>query len=81
MFNLLVLLSLFNDEIICDQYTLKSQRNWYRHVYANTEICKHSCRCGWQCLYKITGDCTGIRLITAATMAGYHDLSDFERGI
>jgi hypothetical protein len=59
---------------------LKSQRNWYRHAYANTDICKHSeygaavgnAYIGPQ----VSG--TGIRSVTSATFAGYHNLREFE---
>ncbi|GBL98704.1 hypothetical protein AVEN_8610-1 [Araneus ventricosus] len=38
-------------------------------------------RCGWQRLYKTTSVWHLDRSVTAATRAGYQDLSEFERGV
>ena len=63
--------------IICTYtYTLKSQRNLYRHVYANVYVNTQSTA---YIRPQVSG--VGVRLITAATMAGYHDLSEFKRGV
>ncbi|GFY13567.1 uncharacterized protein TNCV_4959371 [Trichonephila clavipes] len=38
-------------------------------------------RCGRQSLYKTTFPGTVFKEVTAATIAGYQDLSEFERGV
>ena len=61
-------------------HTLKSQRKWCRYAYANTEMCKHSeYGAVVNNTYRraqVSG--TGIRSVTTAAMASYHDLSEFE---
>ncbi|GBM17391.1 hypothetical protein AVEN_119435-1 [Araneus ventricosus] len=64
-------------------YTLKSQKNWYRHAYANKEKWNQSeygAAVGNAYIrQQVSG--TVVRSVTAATMAGYQDLSEFERGV
>ncbi|GBM52100.1 hypothetical protein AVEN_131116-1 [Araneus ventricosus] len=63
--------------------TLKSQKNWYRHAYANKEIWNQSeygAAVGNAYIRQQVSD-TVVRSVTAATMAGYQDLSEFERGV
>ena len=37
--------------------------------------------CGRQCIYKTTGVWCRHSSVTAASMAGYHDLNEFEHGV
>ncbi|GBN41510.1 hypothetical protein AVEN_178950-1 [Araneus ventricosus] len=64
-------------------YTLKSQKNWYRHAYTNKEIwnqLEYGAAVGnAYARQQVYG--TVVRSVTAATMAGYLDLSEFERGV
>ena len=64
-------------------YTQKSQKNWYRHAYANKEIWNQSEYGAAVGNAYITQQLPGrvFRSVTAATMAGYRDLSEFERGV
>ncbi|GBM73036.1 hypothetical protein AVEN_115678-1 [Araneus ventricosus] len=56
---------------------------WYRHTYANKEIWNQS-ECGaavGNAYIRQQVSSTVVRSVTAATMAGYQDLSEFERGV
>ncbi|GBL75843.1 hypothetical protein AVEN_146459-1 [Araneus ventricosus] len=63
--------------------TLKNQKNWYRHASANKEIWNQSeygAAVGNAYIrQQVSG--TVVRSVTTATMAGYQDLSEFERGV
>ncbi|GBN13976.1 hypothetical protein AVEN_62033-1 [Araneus ventricosus] len=63
--------------------TLKSQINWYRHVYANKEIWNQSEYGAAVSNAYIRQQASGtvVRSVTAATIADYQDLSEFERGV
>ncbi|GBN08247.1 hypothetical protein AVEN_216946-1, partial [Araneus ventricosus] len=60
-----------------------SQKNWYRHAYANKEIWNQSeygaVVGNTYIRQQVSG--TVVRSVTAATMAGYQDLSEFEHGV
>ncbi|GBO05995.1 hypothetical protein AVEN_34310-1 [Araneus ventricosus] len=64
-------------------YTLKSQKNWYRHAYANKEIwdqSEYGAAVGNAYIrQQVSG--TVVRSVTASTMGGYQDLSEFKRGV
>ncbi|GBL84664.1 hypothetical protein AVEN_191121-1 [Araneus ventricosus] len=63
--------------------TLKSLKNWYGHAYANKDIWNQSeygAAVG-NAYIRQQGSGTVVRSVTAATMAGYQDLSEFERGV
>ncbi|GBO42193.1 hypothetical protein AVEN_186866-1 [Araneus ventricosus] len=61
----------------------KKKKTWYRHAYANKEIWNQSeygAAVGKAYIrQQVSG--TVVRSVTAATMAGYQDLSEFERGV
>ncbi|GBM44576.1 hypothetical protein AVEN_135343-1, partial [Araneus ventricosus] len=63
--------------------TLKSQKKWYRHAYANKEIWNQSeygAAVGNAYIrQQVSG--TVVRSDTAATMAGYQNLSEIERRV
>ncbi|GBM34973.1 hypothetical protein AVEN_207733-1, partial [Araneus ventricosus] len=65
------------------QYTLKRPKTWYRHAYANKEIWNQSeyCAAVGNSYIRQQVPATVVRSVTAATMAGYQDLSEFERGV
>ncbi|GBO43428.1 hypothetical protein AVEN_33620-1 [Araneus ventricosus] len=63
-------------------HTLKSQKNWYGHAYANKEIWNQSeygAVVGNAYIRQLSG--TVVRSVTASAMAGYQDLSEFELGV
>ena len=61
-------------------YTVKSQRNWYRHSYANADICKHSeYGAGYNAYIRPQVLVAGGRLVKAATVEGFHDLGELQR--
>ncbi|GBM12378.1 hypothetical protein AVEN_211563-1 [Araneus ventricosus] len=63
--------------------TLKSQKHWYRHAYANKEIWNQSEYGSAVGNSYIRQQVSGIvvRSVTATTIASYQDLREFERGI
>ena len=64
-------------------YILKRQRNWYRHAHANIKICKHSeygAEVG-NAYIRLQVSGASVRSVTTVTMAGYYDLSEFERAV
>ncbi|GFY04104.1 HTH_Tnp_Tc3_2 domain-containing protein [Trichonephila clavipes] len=64
-----------------DGYALKSQKkNWYRHMYANKERrnqSEYGAAVGKAYIRQRVSDTVD----TAATMAGYQNLSEFEHGV
>ncbi|GFU38376.1 uncharacterized protein TNCV_2433551 [Trichonephila clavipes] len=58
-------------------------KNWYRHAYANKDIWNqtdYGAAVGKAYIrYRLSG--IAVRCVTAATMAGYQDLSEFKRGV
>ncbi|PRD34461.1 UNVERIFIED_CONTAM: hypothetical protein NCL1_14541 [Trichonephila clavipes] len=61
----------------------KNRKYWYRHAYANKKTWNQS---DYGAAFGKAGkrervSSTVVRLVTAASMAGYHDLSKFERGV
>ncbi|GBM36930.1 hypothetical protein AVEN_5838-1 [Araneus ventricosus] len=65
------------------KYTEDPPKKWYRHAYANKEIWSQSeygAAIGNAYIrQQVSG--TVVRSVTAATMAGYQDLSKFTRGV
>ena len=76
--------------------TVEERKKLYRHVLADTEICKYSeygavfsnayirpqvSGAGIRSVTTVTVTGAGIRSFTAATVTGYHDLSEFELGV
>lgn len=58
-------------------FTLKSQKNCYRRVYATNQ--RNEMRSQWLRIQQMS--CKAVRCISAATVSSYQDLSHFEYGV